>query len=171
MKRYIKIEWQGDDYNVPRIMGLSRSLDIDDDLKEIVEARGKKKVKSITEYTPTAKYLILHLYINFNKPNDRPKMILSMTETCNHKYGDSMILLKNFGKYVECEEVFDLIRCSHYDSIEMEDTNRLYFAEFLKNCNGQQNSILKLIGEIFNCFDYYLPEKYRQKFDLETCKN
>jgi len=153
------------------IEALPRSLDIDNDLKEIIEARGKKRVTSITEYAPSAKFLILYLCVNFNKPNDRPKLILSLTETNNHRYGESMILIKNFGKYVECEEAFDLIRCSHFNSIEMEDSNRLYFAEFLKNCNGQQNSILKLIGEIFNCFDYYLPEKYRQKFDLETRKN
>jgi hypothetical protein len=152
-----------DDFNVPRLMEFTDSLDIDNDLKEIIESRGGNRVLSITEYQLKPLYLFLCISFNINKVDSNPILILSLTESESPNKNDSLLIIKDFGRYDECELVFDAIRCSHYESITMQTNNRIYFGEFIRDCKGQQVSMLNLLYEIYDCFDYHVPANYRKK--------
>ena len=171
MKRYVKINWRNGDHEVPRIMQLHKCIDIDDDFREILEARGNNKILSIREYKPKSKYLILSLGVANDNSGQQQTLILALSDTYNHTNENATIMLKNFGKFEENELIFDEIRIAYNESLLKEEGDKLYFQEFMTDCRGQLNSILGLIIGLFQCSSYYLNDKTNLQALTQTNDN
>ena len=74
MKRYIKLNWQGEySYEpLPRILQLDKNVENDDELKLILQARGQCKLNSIKEFVPKPQMLIL--YLDISQGQDSPML-------------------------------------------------------------------------------------------------
>ena len=134
MNRFVKISWDSDAGDLPRVMQLDNTIDNDDDLKMILQARGKNRVLKITEYIPKPMYLILYVGVNVKKHDCVNTLFLHLSPTCNEKYGNSRAMIKNFGKFTDCELIYDVIRCTLHDYIVKEEDNTVYFEEFVTIC-------------------------------------
>jgi hypothetical protein len=167
-KRYIKIDWEADydDEPLPRILQLDANVDNDDDLKMVLQAKAHCTIKSITEFVPEQEYLILYIDIRHNQ--HLPMLMLVRTKNFCEKVGHNWTVLKSFGQHQESQLIFDKARSIGYDSIIREEDNRIYFQEFVKNCQGQINSVLELIAGIIQSFNYYCSEDLKKS---EISKN
>ena len=159
MKKYVKIQWQGDEGDLPRIMELDNTIEITE-LKEIIEAKAKNRVLQISEYTPEPLYLILYVGMREKRKGYTNTLFLHLSPTCSEKYEESLAMIKNFGKFTECEHIYDIIRCTLHDYIVSEEDNTtMYFEEFVIDCRGQFISILQALVGIFQCFDSSISNK------------
>jgi hypothetical protein len=146
------------------------------ELIEIIQAKAKNRVISVTEYQPKPKYLTLYLGVIFNGGKYENALILTLSETSSEKFGNALAMIKCFGKFVENELVYDSIRCTlHGEIVKEVGENTLYFQEFFTNCKGRYNSILEILGGIFKCFSYHVEDKTHIKAMCqrltEVCEN
>ena len=164
--KYVKILWQFDDYDLPRIMELQNDITNLDELKMILEAgaEGKNKVLTITHYTPKKQYLNLYIEMSEVHTGHRPMLMLSLSEDRNEKVGVNWAIINAFGiKHEANEMIFDVIRTSTstHESLVKEDNTKLYYQEFTTD-----NSILEIISGISRCVNFNIPEEDRIKMVL-----
>jgi len=159
MKKYLRIEWEKEAGEFPRVMQLDQTIDMAE-LVEIIEAKAKNHVISISEYEPTEKYLLLYVGMHIGKGEFKNTLFLHLSSSCTEKYGESLALLKNFGKFKECDLIYDAIRCTLYEFIVREEKQHtMYFQEFITNYKGEYLSILQVIIGIFQSFSYHITDK------------
>ena len=163
MNRFVKITWDSDAGDLPKVMQLDNTIDNDDDLKMILQARGKNRVLKITEYTPKPLYLILYVGVIIKKHDCINTLFLHLSPTCSEEYGTSRVMIKNFGKFTESELIFDSIRCTLHDYIVKEDDNTIYFEEFVTNSGGETISILGILLGIHQAYEYQITDKEHKK--------
>ena len=159
MSRYVKIKWEKDAGDLPRIMELDENIE-NAELKEIIEAKAENRVLNITDYTPKPQYLILYVGMSIKRHGFANTLFLCLTPTCTEKYGDSLAMLKNFGKHKECELIYDAIRRTLNNFIVNEEGDHtLYFEEFVRDCRGESVSILTILIGIFQSFTYHISDE------------
>ena len=169
MKRYLKIVWENNDHDFPRIMPLDNTIENDDDLRDILQAKAKSKLISVTEFEPEPLYLILYVGVNIKRHGFKQTLILHLTKTCTEKYSCSLAMVKNFGKFTECEYIYDVIRCTLYEFIVKEEgQHTLYFEEFIANSKGEYISILQVLVGIFQCFAINIGDRERTKAAIQA---
>jgi len=167
--KFVKILWQYDDYDLPRIMELQEDITNLDELKMILEAQdeGKNKVLAITNYIPQKQYLNLYIEMSAVHADHRPMLMLSLSNSRNEQLGNRWAKIKTFGgKHEANEMIFDVIRTSTHESLVREEGTKLYFQEFITNNKGRYNSILEIISGIFQCVNFNIPEEDRLKMVL-----
>jgi hypothetical protein len=148
-------------------MELDSNIEVDEDLKLILEGRSGNTVLSIEEFDPKPMYLKLYLTKSMER-SDSPTLLLILSETGNDSEDTGLFLIHNFGKFKECHEIFDTIRVSGQRSIIAEEPSKLMFREFVMDCSRQFNSILELMQGIFNCFEYNLTAEDRKQAELQS---
>lgn len=164
MKKYVKIQWETPDYELPRLMILDEAIDNDEELHQIIQAKAKSKLVSVTKYQPKPQYLIIYVAEETNNRRTYPVLMLHLSHTCTEKYGKSIAMIKNFGRHLESEHIYDVIRWTMYEYILREEgEHTLYFREFIKNCKGEYFSILQLLLGIYTCFDFNIENKQYTK--------
>ena len=169
MKRYLKIVWENNNHDFPRIMPLDDTIENDSDLVDILQARAKSKLISVTEYEPEPKFLILYIGLNVKRHGFKRTLFLHLTESCTEKYDCSLAMLKNFGRFSECEYIYDVIRCTLYEFIVKEKgQHTLYFEEFIPNTKGEYISILQVLVGIFQCFAINIGDRERTKAAIQA---
>ncbi|MCX6244686.1 MAG: hypothetical protein NTU98_08275 [Bacteroidetes bacterium] len=144
---------------MPRIMLMDETIDLME-LVEIIQAKAKNRVISITEFEPTEKYLLLYVGMDIIRGGFKNTLFLHLSNTCTEKYGSSLALVKNFGKFRENDLIYDAIRCTLNEFIVREEgQHTMYFQEFITDSNGEYLSILKVIIGIFQSFSYHISDK------------
>lgn len=168
MKGYLKILWQFDDYDLPRVLEPNEDIQNLEDLKTILEAaaNGKNKVLSITNILPEKLYLNLYIDVSLAKEDHHPMLMLSLSKCCNEQLGENWALMYTSLRHEANMLIFDVIRCSAFESILKEEGSRLYFQEFLTTKKGQHNSILHLLAGIIQCVRFNIPKEDRTKAAL-----
>ncbi|MEI6899636.1 MAG: hypothetical protein WCL00_07150 [Bacteroidota bacterium] len=160
MKKYLRIEWEKEAGDRPRIMELDPLIENNDELRMILEAKAKNRVVSITDFVPVEKYLLLYVGVDIGRGGFKDTLFLHLSPTCTEKYGESLALVKNFGKFIECEQIYDVIRCTLYEFIVREEgQHTMYFQEFVTNYKGEYLSILSVLIGIFQSFTYHVSDK------------
>lgn len=167
-KRYIKIDWRFDDHDVPRILPLDQNIDVDEDLKMILQGKSGNIVLRIEEFDPKPMRLALYVTKIADNEEHRPALILILSDSATGRETDNLILIHDFGRFSQNQEIFDICRVSGSNSLVQEEPNKLIFNEFIKDCRGQLNSVIELIAGIVTCVDFNISEAERKDAAIQT---
>ena len=80
MKRYVKIQWETPDFDLPRLMELDGTIDNDEELRQIITAKAKSKLVSITDYQPKPQYLIIYVAEEKNNRRTYPVLMFHLSQ-------------------------------------------------------------------------------------------
>lgn len=117
------------------------------------------RVKRILPYQPKPQYLIMYTGVIIDDAGYNESLVFHLTPFRTDKLGTNLAEVKCFGKFIEAENIYDIIRYTHHDVVKEINGDSLCFNEVTLDSKGDYCSILKVMIGIFQTITSNISEK------------
>jgi hypothetical protein len=162
----IKIEWDGNDCDLPRLIELQDNEVLNDDLTRRLEGNSHSKIKNLEWYTPRPKYLLVGVRSISTKRGFKLALVVELTTTITDlNFG----IINIYPRLPNHEFVFDILRVEFHQYV-VQNGNCLYFEEY-QSYKGRTISILQILDGLCQTLNNSVETIDYLRADLVQRKN
>ncbi|MFZ4523580.1 MAG: hypothetical protein ACOYNC_17895 [Bacteroidales bacterium] len=162
----MKIEWDGNDKDLPRLIEIDDNEVLNDELTQRLEGNSHTKIKNVEWYTPKPKYLLVGVRSINTKRGFKLVLVVELTTTIVDL---NLGIINIYPRLPNHEFVFDILRMEFHQYV-VQKGNCLYFEEF-QSYKGRNISILKILDGLCQTLTNSIESEDYLRTDLLQRKN